>query len=40
VDIPAADVEKLRAALPNCTVDFKPMSDAEKESLLVKKLRL
>ena len=40
VDISPADVEKLRAALPNCTIDFKPMSDAEKESLLVKKLRL
>jgi hypothetical protein len=40
VDISAADVEKLRASLPNCVIDFKPMTDAEKESLLVKKLRL
>lgn len=40
VDIPAADVEAIRAALPHCKVDFKPMTDAEKEALLVKKLRL
>lgn len=40
VDIPAADVEEIKAALPNCKVDFKPMTDAEKEALLVKKLRL
>lgn len=40
VDIPKSDVEAIRAALPHCKVDFKPMSDAEKESLLVKKLRL
>jgi len=40
VDISAADVEAIRTALPNCKVDFKPMSDSEKESLLVKKLRL
>ena len=40
VDISAADVEAVCAALPHCKVDFKPMSDAEKESLLVKKLRL
>jgi len=40
VDISATDVEKLRAGLPNCVIDFKPMTDAEKESLLVKKLRL
>ena len=40
VDIPAADVEAVKAALPNCKVDFKPMTEAEKESLLVKKLRL
>jgi hypothetical protein len=40
VDISAADVEKLRASLPKCVIDFKPMTDAEKESLLVKKLRL
>jgi hypothetical protein len=40
VDISTADVEVIKAALPNCQVDFKPMTDAEKESLLVKKLRL
>ncbi|MFM2176676.1 MAG: hypothetical protein RL015_774 [Verrucomicrobiota bacterium] len=40
VDISGADVEAVRAALPHCKVDFKPMSDAEKESLLVNKLRL
>jgi hypothetical protein len=40
VDISEADVEAIKAALPNCKVDFKPMTDAEKESLLVKKLRL
>jgi hypothetical protein len=40
VDIPAADVEAIKAALPNCKVDFEPMSDADKEGTLVKKLRL
>jgi hypothetical protein len=40
VDISAADVEAIQAALPNCKVDFKPMTEAEKEALLVKKLRL
>ncbi len=27
-------------ALPKCKVEWKPMSDAEKEATLVKKLRL
>lgn len=40
VDISEADVEAIKAALPNCKVDFKPMTDSENESLLVKKLRL
>jgi hypothetical protein len=40
VDISTADVEAIKTALPNCKVDYKPMSDDEKESLLVKKLRL
>lgn len=40
VDISAADVEAIKAALPNCKVDYKPMSDAEKAEMLVKKLRL
>jgi hypothetical protein len=40
VDISAADVEAIKAALPGCKVDHKPMSESEKESLLTKKLRL
>ncbi len=40
VDISVADVDAIKAALPKCKVDFKPMSDAEKEALLVKKLKL
>ena len=40
VDISAADVEAIKVALPNCKVDFKPISDADKEATLVKKLRL
>ena len=40
VDISADDVDAIKAALPKCKVEFKPMSDDEKESLLVKKLRL
>ena len=40
VDISAADVEAIKTALPNCQVDYKPMSDADKEALLAKKLRL
>lgn len=40
VDISDADVEAIKAALPNCKVDFKPIPDAEKEATLVKKLRL
>jgi hypothetical protein len=40
VDISVADVNAIKAALPKCQVDFKPMSDAEKEALLVKKLKL
>lgn len=40
VDISAADVEAIQAALPNCKVDFKPMSETDKEALLTKKLRL
>jgi hypothetical protein len=40
VDISAADVEAIKAALPGCKVDHKPMSESEKEALLVKKLRL
>jgi len=40
VDISHADVEAIKVALPNCKVDFKPISEAEKEATLVKKLRL
>jgi hypothetical protein len=40
VDISAADVEAIKAALPGCKVEHKPMSESEKEALLVKKLRL
>lgn len=40
VDISAADVAAIQAALPNCKVDFEPMSDADKDATLVKKLRL
>lgn len=40
VDISDADVKAIKAALPKCKVDWKPMSDAEKEATLVKKLRL
>lgn len=40
VDIPAADVEKVKAALPNVKVDHEPISEADVQALLVKKLRL
>ena len=40
VDISTADVEAIKAALPNCKVDYKPLSDADKEATLAKKLRL
>jgi hypothetical protein len=40
VDMTDADVNAIKAALPSCIVDFKPMSHAEKEALLVKKLKL
>lgn len=33
IDIPAEDVEKLKAALPACKVDLKPMSDEERKKL-------
>ena len=40
VDISAADVEALRATLPKVKIDFKAMTDAEREATLVKKLKL
>ncbi len=39
-DISAADVERLRAALPNVKLEFAPLADDEREALLVKKLKL
>ena len=40
VDIPAPDVEAIKAALPNVKVDYEPISEAEAQATLVKKLRL
>ena len=40
VDISESDVEAIRAAIPQCKVEFKPMTDLEKKSLLTQKLRL
>ncbi|WP_395744004.1 hypothetical protein [Prosthecobacter sp.] len=40
VDISEADVEAIKGALPKCKVEYKAMSAEEKESGLVKKLRL
>ena len=40
VAILPAEVEAIRSALPGCKVEFKPMTEAESEALLVKKLRL
>ncbi|MFC5456121.1 hypothetical protein [Prosthecobacter fluviatilis] len=40
VDISEADVDAVKAALPECKVEWKEMSAEEKEALLVKKLRL
>lgn len=40
VDIPEADVAALKAALPHVKVDFEPMTQADKDALLKKKLRL
>lgn len=39
-DITAGDIETLRKALPNTAIDFKPMTDADREATLVKKLRI
>jgi hypothetical protein len=33
VDIPADDVAKLNAALPNVTLDWKPLSDEDRTKL-------
>lgn len=40
VDIPAADVEAIKAALPNVKVDHEPITEADVQATLVKKLRL
>jgi len=40
VDISAEDVAAIQRALPNCKVDHKPITEADKEATLVKKLRL
>ena len=40
VDIPLADVEEIKAALPAVKVDHEPISETDKEATLVKKLRL
>ena len=40
VDISAEDVVAIQTALPNCKVDHKPITDADKEAELIKKLRL
>lgn len=39
-DVSAADIETLRKELPGIAIDFKPMTDAEREATLVKKLRI
>lgn len=39
-DISAADVDALRRVLPSVKIDFKPLTDEEREGTLVKKLRL
>jgi len=39
-DITAGDIETLRKAMPNTAIDFKPMTDADREATLVKKLRI
>jgi len=40
VDISAADVDAIKAALPNVKVEWEPMSEADREATLVKKLKL
>jgi hypothetical protein len=40
VDISAADVDAIKAALPDVKVDWQQISDAEKEATLVRKLKL
>lgn len=40
VDVPPADVEQLRKLLANIKLNWQPITDDERESLLVKKLKL
>jgi hypothetical protein len=40
IDISAADVEAVKAMLKDVKVDFKPMTDEEREAALVKKLKI
>lgn len=39
-DISTADVETLRSELPGTKIDFKPLTDEERDSTLLKKLKL
>jgi hypothetical protein len=40
VDISSSDVESIKAALPEVKVEWQPLSETEKESTLVKKLKI
>jgi hypothetical protein len=40
VDISSADVDAVKAALPSVKVEWQPLSDAEKEDALAKKLKI
>jgi hypothetical protein len=40
VDVPAADVDKLRAAMPNVKVDYAPITDEQRAATLRQKLKL
>lgn len=40
VDISSADVDAVKAALPGVKVEWQPLTDAEKEDALVKKLKI
>jgi hypothetical protein len=40
VDITTADIDAIKAALPGVTVDYLPITEADREATLVKKLKL
>ncbi len=40
VETPSQDVDRLRRLLPNVKIDWEPLSDADRETLLVQKLKL